>query len=225
MNQEDIFSSEAQLIEIGRILSTYMRLPLSSNTIPGAVMEALLGYVREGNVLGTYDFVDVIKPKLNCGWQVKSTKASTPVTWKRAKIPNREKLISLSHKSQVGLQQLGDAIVDFCNAHVQRSLDSYELEQIGYCRLIVHDDGQVTYFERSLVTRESPLLFEPSDFTWKWSKPKKIRKKEQLQALHGTHKPTNKKWFAWHGLGENQLHFSGERNWWPKPDDPSYRQV
>lgn len=195
-------------MKIGRVLSTYMRLPLSSDTIPGAIMEALLAHVRQGVVLGKYDFVDVIKPGSKCGWQVKSTKESTPVTWKRAKIPMREKLISASRKSKGGLQALGDAIIDFCNAHVQASLDTYELEQIGYCRLIVHADGQVTYFERLLATRQRPQLFAPSDFVWKWSQPKETKKKEQLQALHGIHKTTNKKWFAWHGLGENQLHFS-----------------
>ena len=41
--------------------------------------------LRQGEVLGTYDFVDVIKRGSKCGWQVKSTKESTPVTWKRAK--------------------------------------------------------------------------------------------------------------------------------------------
>ncbi len=206
-------------MEIGRVLSAYMRLPLSSDNIPGSIMEALLAHVRDGVVLGKYDFVDVIKPGSKCGWQVKSTKASTPVTWKRAKIPLREKLIAASRKSNAGLQALGNAIIDFCNEHVLASLNTYELERIGYCRLIVHDDGKVTYFERLLATREKPQLFVPSEFIWKWSQPKETKKKEQLQALHGVHIPTKKKWFAWHGLGENQLHFSGESNWWPKPGD------
>jgi len=182
-------------------------------------MEALLAHVRQGVVLGKYDFVDVIKPESRCGWQVKSTKASTPVTWKRAKIPMRQKLISASRKSKGAVQALGDAIIEFCNNHALASLNSHELEQIGYCRLIVHANGDVTYFERLLVTREKPQLFAPSDFVWKWSEPKETTKKEQLQALHGIHKPTKQKWFAWHGLGENQLHFSGESNWWPKPGD------
>ena len=117
------------------------------------------------------------------------------------------------------MQALGDAIISFCNEHTLASLNTYELEQVGYCRLVVHGDGQVTYFERQLATREHPEIFSPQDFVWKWSQPKETKKKEQLQALHGTHKPTNKKWFAWHGLGENQLHFSGESNWWPKPGD------
>lgn len=220
MNSETIFSSAVQLRQIVRLLSAYMRLPISSETIPGAIMEALLAYVRQGVVLHTYDFVDVIKPGSGCGWQVKSTKESTPVTWKRAKIPARETMISASRKSEAGLRALGNAIIQFCNAHVQASLDAYKLEQIGYCRVIVHENGHATYFERLLVTRERPQLFDPRDFDWKWSEPKKTKKKEQLPALHGIHKPTNKKWFAWHGLGENQLHFSGESNWWPRPDDP-----
>jgi len=206
-------------MEIGRVLSSYMRLPLSSDTIPGGIMEALLAHVREGVMLGKYDFVDVIKPGSKCGWQVKSTKADTPVTWKRAKIPMREKLILASRKSKRGVQALGDAIIEFCNAHALTSMNNYGLEQIGYCRLIVHGDGQVTYFERLLATREHPQIFSASDFVWKWSKQKKTKKKEQLSALHGIHKATKKKWFAWHGLGENQLHFSGESNWWPKPGD------
>ena len=206
-------------MEIGRVLSTYMRLPLSSDTIPGAIMEALLAHAREGVVLGTYDFVDVIKPGSKCGWQVKSTKANTPVTWKRAKIPQRDKLVFESRKSKRGVQALGDAIIAFCNTHALASITTYNLERIGYCRLIVHGNGDVTYFERLLVTREKPELFAPSEFVWKWSEPKKTKKKEQLQALHGIHQPTNKKWFAWHGLGENQLHFSGESTWWPTPGD------
>jgi hypothetical protein len=96
VNPENIFSSTAQLMEIGRVLSSYMRLPLSSDTIPGGIMEALFAHVREGVMLGKYDFVDVIKPGSKCGWQVKSTKASTPVTWKRAKIPMRENQLHFS---------------------------------------------------------------------------------------------------------------------------------
>ncbi len=37
--------------------------------------------------------------------------------------------------------------------------------------------------------------------------------------MHGYHKESSKKWFAWHGLGENQLHFSGEKNWWLTADN------
>jgi len=219
MTTDCLFSSKSELMEIARVLSTYMRLPLFSDTIPGGIMESLLARARDGVVLGKYDFVDVVKPESKCGWQVKSTKASTPVTWKRAKIPGREKLISASRKSKAATQALGDAIIDFCNAHALASLNTYELEQIGYCRLIAHENGDVTYFERLLVTRANPQIFVPSDFAWKWSTPKKTKKKEQLQALHGIHKSTDKKWFAWHGLGENQLHFCGESNWWPKPGD------
>src|SRR5258708_35610114 len=182
-------------MEIGRVLSTYMRLPLSSDTIPGGIMEALLAHVREGVVLGKYDFVDVIKPVSKCGWQVKSTKASTPVTWKRAKIPKREKLISASRRSKGGVQAPCDAIIEFCNAHALASLNFYKLEQIGYCRLITHPNGDVTYFERLLVTREKPRLFAASDFVWKWSQPKKTTKKAQLPPLPAIHNPTTKKSF------------------------------
>jgi hypothetical protein len=184
------------------------------------LMESIIAHARGGKVLNTYDFVDVIDKKARLGWQVKSTKASTPVTWKRAKIPNSEDLLIDSHKGPAGLQALGDAIIDFCNEHVQESFLTYGLQEIGYSRLVVHPNGTLTYFERELCTMAHPNIFNKVDFTWKWSNPKSTTKKEQLQALHGTNKHTGKKWWAWHGLGENQLHFSGEPAWWPPLGDP-----
>lgn len=217
-----LFSDRAQLERIADILSKYVRLPFSTETIPGAVLEGVLGYVRDADVLNTYDFVDVVRRQDRCGWQVKSTKAATPVTWKRAKIPERDRLILESEAGTVGLQTLGDAILDFCNHHVRESLELYDLDCIGYARLIVEPSGVACYFERLLVTRERPVLFEPSEFLWKWSDQKQTKKKEQLSALHGIHLPTGKKWFAWHGRGENQLHFSGEPAWWPQRDSQHY---
>lgn len=215
-----VFSSPKQLDRIRTVLSKYASLPFSTDTIPGAVMEAVLANVRGGEVLRTYDFVDVIRKEDRVGWQVKSTKAATPVTWKRAKIPNAEKLIAQSKNSDKDLQSLGNAIIDFCNQHALASLNDYDLDEIGYARLILHDDGKVTYFERCLCTRKNPRVFNAEEFLWRWSTPKKTTKKEQLQALHGIHRQSKKKWWAWHGLGENQLHFSGEGEWWPSPNDP-----
>ena len=91
--------------------------------------------------------------------------------------------------------------------------------KIGYSRLILHPDRRVTYYERLLCTRSHPKIFDPNDFEWRWSKPKKTVKKEQLSALHGIHRKTGRKWWAWHGLGENQLHFSGENTWWPSDEN------
>ena len=68
-----IFSTPAQLKEIAAALCCYMRLPLSPKTIPGAYLEALIAEVHQGEVLDTYDFVDVIHRKRRIGWQVKST--------------------------------------------------------------------------------------------------------------------------------------------------------
>jgi len=211
----NIFSTRDQLKTISKILTGYLKLPFSGDSIPGALMESVVSEVRGGEVLNTYDFVDILNKKKKVGWQIKSTKASTPVTWKRAKIPNSVQLIATSKKDTDGLQKLGDAIIKFCNDHALESMNEYGLEEIGYSRLIVHSDGKLTYFEKILCTKKSPKIFNESDFEWKWSIPKKTKKKEQLSALHGTHKPSNKKWFAWHGLGENQLHFSGEKAWWP----------
>lgn len=178
-------------------------------------MEAVLANVRGADVLKTYDFVDVVDRKKRVGWQVKSTKAGTPVTWKRAKIPGQETMIAESRKSEQGVQALGDRLIDFCNEHAVESMKIYDLEEIGYARLIVHGDGTVDYFERFLCSKEHPLVFDKNDFHWTWSQPKITVKKEQLPALHGRHITSGAKWWAWHGLGENQLHFSGEGNWWP----------
>jgi len=182
-------------------------------------MEDVIAHVRGAEVKNTYDFVDVVAPALRVGWQVKATKSSTPITWKRAKIENKEALIAESRQSPEGLQALGDAIIDFCNAHARESLSLYSLRAIGFSRLIVHPNGALTYYERLLATAAAPDVFDKSEFTWAWSVPKKTTKKEQLSALHGTHEPTRKKWWAWHGLGENQLHFSGEKAWWPPRGD------
>ena len=211
-----VFSSPEQLLEIRNILSNYIRLPFSEDTIPGSIMEAVLAHVRGAKILNTYDFVDVIKTSEKLGWQIKSTKVTTPVTWKRAKIPNQLELIEGSEKSKVGLQALGDSIINFCNEHVAESIKLYNLENIGYSRLIINPDGQVTYFERLLCTKNDPIIFKPSDFIWKWSVKKNTIKKEQLSALHGFKLDTGNKWWAWHGRGENQLHFSGESEWWPQ---------
>jgi hypothetical protein len=221
-NKRGIFSSAEELREIATILKNYMRLPFTSINIPGAVMEGVLGHVRKAEVLRTYDFIDVLDSTNGVGWQIKSTLAQTPVTWKRAKIPNSLELIAGSEKAGPGCQALGDAIIEFCNAHGRESLKMYKLREIGYARLILHSDGDGTYFERSLCSRSKPNIFNPKDFTWKWSTPKVTVAKEQLTALHGTHVPSGKKWWAWHGRGENQLHFSGERAWWPEPSSKSH---
>jgi hypothetical protein len=198
-----IFSSTRELERIEQILVNYAKLPMATDSIPGAVMEAVLAHVREAKVLHTYDFVDVVDTKNGVGWQIKSTKSSTPVTWKRAKIPNADALIDASLEGA-------------------ESVEKYGLSQIGYARLVV--DGQVIrYFERELYSKAQPILFLPEDFEWRWSTRKESKKKEQLQALHGIHRKTSKKWWAWHGLGENQLHFSGETTWWPEQDNVNAR--
>ncbi len=217
--ESTIFSSPEQLSRLADVLSKYIRLPFSTDTIPGAILEGALAYVRDAEVLKTYDFVDVIKRNSQIGWQVKSTKATTPVTWKRAKIPNQERLVKDSLDSEDARQILGNAIIEFCNEHAEASIKLYNLAEIGYSRLVVFDDGTVLYFEKLLCTRENPQIFNPADFRWQWSTPKRTVRKEQLSALHGVQIESGKKWFAWHGLGENQLHFSGERNWWLSKDD------
>ena len=216
-----LHSSGEELAEIVTILQNYTRLPFTSFNIPGAVMEGVLAHVRKGSVLRTYDFIDVVNMENRVGWQIKSTLAETPITWMRAKIPNSTELILRSEKDGPGCQALGNAIIAYCNDHAHKSLKTYDLDEIGYARLILHKSGEATYFEKTLCSKVQPDIFNASEFTWKWSKPKNAVAKEQLPALHGTHIQSGKKWWAWHGRGENQLHFSGERAWWPKsPKDP-----
>lgn len=215
-----VFSTPAQLASIQKILSSYLRLPFSTDSVPGAFMEAVLAHVRDGRVLATYDYVDVVQERERVGWSIKSTKAATPLTWKRAKIADKVELIVASQKSQRGLQNLGNEIIRFCNAHAQASLRDRQLDAIGYARLIIFPDHRIRYFERELCTRTQPHIFEPSDFIWRWSRQKEGGKKEQLSALHGFHKRSGERWWAWHGHGENQLHFTGERAWWPSEHDP-----
>ena len=215
-----VFSSPAQLANIQKILCSYLRLPFSTDSIPGSFMEAVLAHVRDAERLATYDYVDVIHRTERVGWSIKSTKAATPLTWKRAKISNKAELIRVSLTGDRGVQALGDEIIRFCNAHAHASLATYDLQAIGYARLLLYADGQITYFERELCSRRRPDIFNAGDFSWRWSTQKEGGKKEQLPALHGFHKPTGARWWAWHGHGENQLHFTGERAWWPVAGDP-----
>lgn len=208
-----MFSTQLQLESIAKIVSQYLRLPMSENTIPGTFFENVLAYALDGEKLDTYDFVDVINRKTKIGWQVKSTKEKTPLTWKRAKIPDAELLIQQSYLSDVGLQELGNSIIEFCNHHAHESIKLYDLDELHYARLIVFDDN-IRYFERKLCDKQNTNIFDSSLYTWKWSQQKNIAKKEQLPALHGFDCVTGNKVWAWHGLGENQLHFVGEQDWW-----------
>lgn len=208
-------SSQEQLKNLARILSGYLRLPISVDSIPGAFVESAIAHVKCAERLNTYDYVDVVDRKNGIGWSIKSSKEATPVTWKRAKIPNQQRLIDESRSSENGLQRLGNAIIDFCNDHARQSMKKFNLSAIVYSRLVLMKSGRALYFEKQICSDKNYNIFEPDDFTWFWSKQKVGVRKEQLQSLHGIHRKSNSKWWAWHGLGENQLHFSGERAWWP----------
>ena len=202
-----------------RYFRTFLRLPWIEDSIPGSIVENIVSLAYNANVLKTYDFIDLVKQKSKIGWQVKSTKENTPVTWKRAKIPNKEELISKSIDNVDGLQYLGNSIIEFCNDHAQKSIDRYGLDEIRYSRCIVKKDREILYFERTLATKSSPKVFNEENFYWKWSKPKKTKTKEQLPALHGYRIKDDKKIWAWHGHSENQLHFDGDKEWWNDADN------
>lgn len=212
----NIFSTKKELKEMAEYLYGYLKLPFSEDSVPGHVMENIVATSKGAEMLKTYDFADVIDLEKQVGWQVKSTKENTPLTWKRVKLPDAQTLIDASYESKKGLQELGDTIIDFCNKNAEQSLIDFNLKELGFSRLIFHPDGTLTYFEKMLCTKKNPIIFDKKDFIWKWSIPKTNQKKESLKSLHGFHKETGVKWFAWHGLGENQLHFSGEKEWWPE---------
>lgn len=216
-----LLATPEQLQRIRDLVFNYLRLPLDTSNVPGSLMEANLKEARGGDteVLRTYDFVDVISRSEKIGWQVKSTKSTTPVTWIRGKIADKEELIKASHVSAAGRQMLGNTVMDYCNHHIADSLLRYGLEEIGYSRLI-NFGGAFRYFEIPLLKNDGSVLFQPSDYEWRWSEQKNTRVKEQKPALHGFHKPTGTKHWAWHGQGENQLHFTGERSWWPAAEYP-----
>lgn len=215
-----VYSSTEQLALMKKILNGFLRLPIATDTIPGAFMEAVIAHVHEGQRLPTYDYIDVLNRNKRLGWSIKSTKSSTPLTWKRAKISDKSNLILDSIKSEFGIQKLGDTIIEYCNKHAQDSMEKYHLDMIIYSRLILFPNNKIIYFERLLCSKSSPRIFNTSDFRWRWSTQKSGVVKEQLSALHGFHVPTGHRWWAWHGNGENQLHFTGERAWWPAEEDP-----
>lgn len=204
-----------QIETLKKHFKALLAMPWASETLSGRMVEEIVSATYGGRVLPNYDYVDVLgETGDRKAWQVKATKSSTPITWKRAKIPNKTKLINASHSDHVGLQRLGDAIITFCNNNITASIKKYKLEEIIYARAIFFVNGDVRYFERVLATANIEKIFEPSDYYWRWSKQKQNTKKEQLPALHGFRRSDDKKIWAWHGNGENQLHFSAENEWW-----------
>lgn len=194
----------------------YLHLPFASDSIPGSYAESIIADHYGGEKLAKYDFADVISREMRIGWQVKSTKASTPVTWKRAKIEGSDELIRRSDKGdESATKQLGNHVIEACNDHARESLEKYQLSEIRYARIIL-DGSRLIYFEKKLIDIIERTLFDPAAFNWSWSLPKETKKKEQLPALHGFR--GKDRWFAWHGRGENQLHFTGEKLWWPEKD-------
>ena len=65
---KQVYSTPEELKSIARILQNFMRLPFSTINIPGAIMEGVLGHVRRGAVLRTYDFIDVVNQATAVGW-------------------------------------------------------------------------------------------------------------------------------------------------------------
>ncbi len=75
MNESLIFSSPEQITKLADVLSKYIRLPSSTDTIPGAVLEGALAFVRDSKVLKTYDFVDFTCQPIPKSFLTTSTKS------------------------------------------------------------------------------------------------------------------------------------------------------
>lgn len=209
-----IFSNKEELNKLKNCIKGYCKMPMSGNGFPGSVLEDIFAYARGAEKLNTYDFIDVLDSKNKIGWQVKSSKDKTPLTWKRVKLDNASSFINNSIKSSIDCQVLGDLIIDTCNKNALESINKFNLDEVGYSRLILSDDGTLCYFEKILCTKNNPCIFNKEDFEWKWAKSKKGKNKEILSSFQGFNKKTGVKWFSWHGLGENQLHFNGEKEWY-----------
>ena len=226
MSRIEVLSTSSQLKEISQILFSISRLPIWNGNIPGALLENVVAHVRNAKVLKTYDFVDVIDQQNQIGWQMKSTKSDTPVTWKRAKIANKEELISASECAPYDCSNIGKEIINFCNNHIKHSIDLYNLNHIAYSRLVI-GKKDVIYFEKLLCTKDNPILFKHEDYFWKWAPARSNSKKELLPSLQGfkidskTKKPTSKLVWSWYGHGENQLHSNAEKDWWDDPNNSS----
>lgn len=204
------------IFNIAEKTALYLCLPFASDNVPGSYAEDIIANHYGGEKLNNYDFADVISKDMGIGWQVKSTKAETTVTWKRAKVEDSAEWIELSDQGDDdATQMLGNLVLELCNNHARKSLAKYGLSEIRYARIVL-DDKRLIYFEKKLIDNKNDQLFDPGSITWRWSTPRKLESKEQLSALHGF--SGQDKWFAWHGRGENQLHFTGERLWWPEND-------
>jgi len=213
-----LLSSATTMKRIASLISRYHQLPFTAaDSIPGAVMEGVLEIARGSStrVLRTYDFVDVVDEPNGFGWQVKSTKPGTPVTWKRAKLPDAAQRRAFARTSKAAAQKVGAELIEFCNEHAVESLHKFNLDEIGYSRLIVRNNNVATYFERPLISKARPTLFKASDFTWRWTESRASATQQSSLAGYDSRE---RRWFSWHS--ENQLHFNNESAWWPQIGDP-----
>lgn len=208
-----VFSNKKELKEISELVQGYFKLPISEDTIQGDFFEKIIAEARNAKRLNTYEFIDVVDEKNKVAWQVKSTKEKTPLTWKRVKLKDSKKLIEESFQSFEKTQELGELIINFCNLNAKESIDKYNLKEIGFSRIISNLDGTLSYYEKILCTKENPIIFNKDNYIWKWSEQKTNGKKEMLKSLQGFDKITGLKMFSWHGQGENQLHFVGDKYW------------
>lgn len=195
------------LDDLGRYIKAYQSLPFFDGSVPGKILETLVAFAFQGRVLNTLDFVDVVSGKV--GWQVKSIKAGSDVTWKRVTIANPEFLLELSYEEPAFL---GRYLIDICNDHIFDSFVKYGLEDIRYIKAEIHPSN-VVLVEKSIVTNDSIVAFDHDDFYWHWTEPKHRNNKELLPSFSGFHKETNSKWFSWNGLGDNQFRFTYEKVW------------
>ena len=236
----DSFSTPEQLERIKQTLCSYHMLPFSGTRIPGDVLEGVLAHVRGGDLLGKYDFVDVLQRSEGVGWQVKSTRHRSPLTWMRADFRRRSELVAEADaerdegRKRELVQALGDSVIEYANASIRDSFTKYGLQQVMFCHLVLMPENRAMYYEKLLAVEGEEELFRATDFMLSWREPRPGRANrnadpddpgaaEQLPSLRGRHVPTDQDWFAWYGRKGGQLHFLlEEKIWWP-PESGAHR--
>lgn len=196
------------MLKIVGFLTTYTRIPfIEENAIPGNIMENAVSIARNGTQLPCYGFIDVIND--NIGWQVKSSRKKSPLTWGQVKAPSN----LLQSKDAIAL---GNHLINSINESSIAAMEKFNLETIGYARLIVYPNNHAVYFEKELSNRTNPIIFNPKTYLWSWSNCTRKSNKETKPSLVGINTITGMREFSWHCLSGSQLHFDAEYQWWPK---------
>ncbi len=230
-----LLSTRPQLEQIRDTINNYLRLPLFrdyASGIPGYLLEYAVATARGAVILPTKDFVDVVLPSAQLGWQVKSLLEHSPLTWKRVPLKGDKTRLIAGATTSPGLKKLGDAIIQDCNLKARGSLNldfknnlrarnlvgtrKLQLSEIGYsCLMVFPDRNKATYFERLLITTNKPDLFNPEDYVWNSPEMEEKQSADNVSRSAYVGRYINgRKHFSWHGkTNDHQVHFEGDIDW------------